>query len=244
MMRGLILAAACLGLSGPAAATPPDVIAIEDSLFGISATHAFVLRQTSDNLGSHYSDRRETYLVAINLETGEEQLWPVYGATRTTDFGETGDDDRQVVTVDPRREMVDPYAVLEARTALPLSEYGGESYLELTDDAHTVRIVHPGGWRFTLSKAGSFARMESSLAGLAARMADLPRTGTMSTRQFYNDRTILPESCGYSAIAGFYSFYTERPAQLVRVTCHDGEEMEITSLIQSATFEASPASRD
>ncbi|MDN3646623.1 hypothetical protein QWY75_10475 [Pontixanthobacter aestiaquae] len=238
MKRLVVMAAACFGMGVPAAATPPDVITIEDRLFGISATHAFLLREASDNLGSHYSDRRETFLVAINLTTEEEELWPVYRATRSTDFGDSGADDTPVIEVDPRAGMIDPYAVLEERGGMPLSERAGESFADLIDNGRSITITRSDGSKFIRDKANAFGRLQASTSALAERVANTPRLGSRTTRQFYDARSIIADTCRYSALPGSHRFYTAEPVQLVRIACHDGEEMEVTSLIQVVRVEA------
>ena len=69
---------------------------MEDQPFGLSDTEFFALRTTTDNLGSHFESRHETFLVATNLETREQVMWHVDSVQITTIFGDRGDDDRVV----------------------------------------------------------------------------------------------------------------------------------------------------
>ncbi len=50
MIRKTLILIALLAAM-PALATPPDVISLHDRIFGISATHIYILRDINDNLG-------------------------------------------------------------------------------------------------------------------------------------------------------------------------------------------------
>ena len=72
----ITLALACAATM--AQATPPDMIHIEDELFGFSPDHVYLLRKSHDNLGLYSAYVRNVALVAIDRHTGDEQIWPVW----------------------------------------------------------------------------------------------------------------------------------------------------------------------
>ena len=73
-----IVALIAMVLAGSAYATPPRITASDDRLVGATQTHLYVLRDISDNVGSHYQDMRDQHLIEIDLETGEAtQYWPL-----------------------------------------------------------------------------------------------------------------------------------------------------------------------
>lgn len=67
-----------VSLAGIARATPPQVVSVDDVLFGMSDTHVFLLRSLEDNMGFHGVTQTDVLLVARNLATNaDEEIWPV-----------------------------------------------------------------------------------------------------------------------------------------------------------------------
>lgn len=232
-LASVALAVALLLGASPdrAAATPPDSVSIEDTVIGANATHLFVLRQTADNLGSHYEYRGEIWLVAIAAADGSEEYWPVYGISATTDFSEA--EDRRVSSADDMATMVNPFAIMAEREAAPANNRVStedEAFLEARNDGRAIAIG-----KHTIDVAEALGRMRLSVAALAKRVADPPRMASVSTAEIYGLKTFEPELCSFEAEG-----WPIRPAdgspswQPVRVTCEDPDVMDTTSLIQIA----------
>ncbi len=89
MHRMIWLSLAVIGsLAGVARATPPQVVSVDDLLFGVTETHLFLLRSLEDNIGFHGVTQTDVLLVARNRKTNEdEDVWPV---TRSLHRAEEG----------------------------------------------------------------------------------------------------------------------------------------------------------
>lgn len=238
-MRRLIpLCVAALALvATPAAATPPDVIEIEDQLFALSNDTVFVLRSSTDNLGVYYSLYRETWLVAIDVESGAETSWLVWRGRRDTVFGEDGSDESLAVTLIDREAWHDPMQVI--------GDAGAE--LVLGDDRHareTEPLVANAAGMFDVSidywphfawqRGAALDRARRSVATLAANVAEVDRLAPVTTAELFAMREVDWDSCqfrqhGYPRGAGANSYL------LVRVDCEGMDNGERTSLIQAVS---------
>lgn len=102
----------------PARATPPDMISLSDTIFGVSDTHLFVLRETQDNLGAYTYGMLDIYLVAKNLETHQdEMIWPVSRWIGSN----VGEDSTPQILHFPLTNAVNPYDILAEQNALPVT---------------------------------------------------------------------------------------------------------------------------
>jgi len=82
----------------PAKATPPQVVSVDETLFGIGGPFLFIMRELNDNLGSHTQQQTDVLLIARNIMTNQDiYVWPI---KRTLDNGpdhlETSDAPRVV----------------------------------------------------------------------------------------------------------------------------------------------------
>ena len=116
--------AVILGLAvwaaGPAMATPPRATMSDDRMVAATQSHLYVLRDVVDNIGSHYDELRDQYLVEISLETGEAtRFWPLrrVAVSRL----ETGDLLNPGMVTERPGEVHDMMAVLRDAGAQPLS---------------------------------------------------------------------------------------------------------------------------
>lgn len=59
-------------------ATPPQIIAVAETILGENDTHLFLLRRIDDNLGFHHTRQTDMVLIARNLSTGrDDDTWRV-----------------------------------------------------------------------------------------------------------------------------------------------------------------------
>lgn len=104
-------------ISTRAFATPPDIITIRDELFGMSETHVFIMRTTSDNHGLHETGSNDVLFMAIDIEARAERMWHLYYVKRMSDYANDQDGRSEVVTSQLSEELVNPFVILD--------EYGG-----------------------------------------------------------------------------------------------------------------------
>ena len=190
-MKRLLIAmlAGAAALLAPAAqATPPDTIWIEDQPFAASSDKFFVLRITTDNLGVYSRTHSETFLVEIDVATGEERIWLVYRAHVDREAIDASGKEQAKVTLYDREDWHDPYAIVaDAGAALaPIMVYGTAE--ELANPADGVTYAIPG-WShlpgYTFSRSASLAQAERSLTELAGSVLDAERLAPISTLDLY-----------------------------------------------------------
>jgi hypothetical protein len=235
VQKMMVLAVLCAGSALPAKATPPDVINVRDEVFGISASHLFVLRSTEDNLGLYTADRSDTLLVAIDLATGDETLWPVYGFYRGPDPADPNGEKSGVVA-GARQDSTDPFGVLAEYGAVPaiaaFSRISADTLPSVTLDAKTLTVSYRGTeMRYALDSQALLAGMTASVNKVAGTIEDYDRFAPISTRDLLSDRTFAIQDCAVSDPMHLSALIETAPVQLVRVTCSDPDEADTTSLV-------------
>lgn len=238
MFRKFALCCAAIVLAAtPARATPPDVIAISDQVFALGEDKVFVLRTAFDNLGVYHEDYRETWLVGIDVATGEEALWLVYRGRSERTESVDPEAGRVVVTLLDRELWHDPMQIIgEAGAELvvgyrsfepdesPLVPDAGGTY-EIADD-------YRGTYRWRRDQA--LARADASALAFASRIADVPRMAPVTTRELLDGRGVIAESCTFHRL-GLPRGVGVNSYQLLQADCRDDEALEFTSLIQAVT---------
>ena len=231
----MIFAVTGAAFTAPAAATPPNVMTVEDQAFGLSEDELFVLRTTNDNLGSYFEARHETFLVAISLDSGAETYWPVNSVTVSTIFGEAGASDERVILPGKSEAHENPYDILAKRSGLPWRAVApGEGTFVapvFEQNESSVTVTYEGAPAFVLDKDDAVARVQSVMERIAAEVPDYPSTSTVMSRERFAARMIVPEMCRYSA-----NDFAVRPQsygalQLVRVSCGDGEDLDTNTVL-------------
>ncbi len=217
----------------PAAATPPDVINLRNELFGISTSHVFVLRSTQDNLGLHIADRSDTLLVALDLATGAETLWPVYSVSRGPADSDTSGETSEVVMHGPK-DSVNPFAILTEYQAVPIEAafdlgfVGQPLDLTLTEDSLTLTYPETGAV-YRLDGATLQSGLTGSVNRVADTIEDYDRFAPVSTRSLLVDRSYDRADCTASDPRQISALIETPPVQLVRVTCTDEDGLDETS---------------
>ncbi|MEM6476372.1 MAG: hypothetical protein AAF687_09415 [Pseudomonadota bacterium] len=231
----IIAAVAGAAFAAPVAATPPNVMTVEDQAFGLSEDELFVLRTTSDNLGSYFEARHETFLVAIALDDGAETYWPVNSVSVTTVFGEEGEDDRRELVRPDGAGHANPFDILAERGGLPWRAVapGAGNFITAAfeQDETSVTVRYEGLSAFTLGKSDAVARVRSVMDRIAAEVPDYPSTSTVMSSERFASRMIVPEMCRYSVNDYAASPLTYTALQLVQVTCGDGEDLDSNTVL-------------
>ncbi len=101
-------------ISGPASATPPRSMQMDETILAQNATHLFVLRRIDDNLGYHNTILTDVQLIARNLVTGrDDRIWPVMSVLdHGADWQSYNEPARLALRELP--ETFEPFAVLRA----------------------------------------------------------------------------------------------------------------------------------
>ncbi len=218
----------------PAVATPPDIIEVRDEIFGISASYVFLLRSTRDNLGLYTSDRSDTLLVALEVATGVETLWPVYsvyrGQPESDPSGET-----TAVFVTSGKDSVNPFEILAKYQAVPVAGAWDHSRSELpprlalTDGELTMTYPESGAV-YRLDGPTLQSGLTASINRLANMIEDYERVAPITTRSLLADRSYVSADCAVSEPRRISALIEATPVQLARVTCTEQDGLDETSL--------------
>lgn len=233
----LLSAIALLGavaLPSVSRATPPDVVVITDTLFGMSKDRVFVLRTSRDNLGLHMSLRTETWLVAIDPQTGVETLWPVHAARRDADWNPETQTNVWEVTTDDNRLAVNPYEILASFDGAPVES-------PVTDKSVPIGAAASGNLKARLDPKHAFEvevapareRYVQSVQAMARSVVDASRLAPIKTRDVFEDSVEGVSECSFTSL-GYRGLIQSGGQQYlsVRVTCSSYDWMEGHSLIQ------------
>lgn len=235
MKRLLALCCAALALSStPAAATPPDMIEISDQLFAMSDQTVFVLRSSVDNLGVYFSSYRETWLVGIDVATGEETMWLVWRGRRDTRFGNDAADEWAEITTFDREQWHDPMQVIadaDAELVLGLGRGVRDDAQLEPDAAGRFTVAMDFAPTFSWQRSVSIEHARTSVESLASRVAEAERMAPITTHELFAMREVEWDSCTFNQ-HGYPHGTGERAYLLVRLDCESMETGERTRLIQ------------
>lgn len=224
--------ALALAAPNPALATPPDIIDIVETPFGLSETHLFVLRSSSDNLGLYDSMRTETFLVAVDLATGEDEFWLVDRAERTLEYDEDGNPLDHVVKRDQDVTLANPMSILSERGGLVWSAIEPvlvEPTLGETETGYT--LSYPGGTTFGIDKTAIAQRFARMTTFMAENVADRRRMSTMSTREVFAGRFVSADDCKPGDVLESAAMRAYPAFQIVRVDCTTDVDDGITAFV-------------
>ncbi len=111
-----IFAALMMLAAGPALATPPQVVEMQETVLGLDADHLYVLRVTEDNMGLHTASQKDILLIARRLaDNVDDGVWPVMRTLYMAPDAGPGQLD-----VLPLPDRADPFGILAERGARPL----------------------------------------------------------------------------------------------------------------------------
>lgn len=233
-MRPILALSVLMLAAAPALATPPDMLELRDTLFGVSAERVFVLRMTRDNYGVYDVDWRDQFLIAIDRETMSEQIWPVYRVAQFPDPDAGPDSLRGKAHVRPLAGAVNPFEVLAHFGALPLTATEGD-LLEVMATGDTVQLLDEAGPAAALPIPTALAQLSGALTTLAATIEPYQRMGPLLARDLL--------TAGYSASECRFSDglrlrdMLAPVTHLVRMTCAeepDGPEISLILLLPRA----------
>lgn len=224
--------AACLFplvLSGPLAATPPDIIDVRDEIFGISAEKILLTRTTSDNLGIHTGEMRLMYLVEIDRQSFAEQIFPIYSFRQTEYYDSVADKAAPEIQAEIPDGAVKPYQRLADLKGRPLVGLDGiRSTAEITRKGTFLEISLPGNEPFSVEVSELWNRMTLSIDQLVEVIPIYPRLAPVTVSDLLAGGDFSQQECEYSDVATYFDNLGPEITML-RVTCDD--ESQVASLI-------------
>ena len=208
----------------PVRATPPDTIFINERLIGVNDSHLFFLRTTNDNLGLHIFGMKDTYLVAKNIDTRQDDdIWPVFRQHGAPDYHpDTGAPTPNIQTF-PLKGAVNPFAILADHGALQIeSPFGANSIAEFEPIPAEGLTIN----EFSLPADELMAQMEQAVAMTLSAIQPYPDTGfasmTFSTPQnLLGDWTADPSQCSQQGDIEVSPIYGMRIIHLAQIECWD-----------------------
>ena len=237
LFRALFTAfcASVLALANPAIASPDTFIDIHEEPIGISGTHLFLLRTATDNLGYHEALRAEIFLIVQDLRSGEEEVIVVDKFVHSSDYTDDGDLVGYSIKRDAGIESVDPYRILRARGALPwtaaLTAPKSSPTAKITMHDGAVQVQFDAGSALRITHEDIQAKLNHVGRFMAENVADHPRSASMTTKQFFEERTVSAEHCYHAESLGFWVLCKGDQPPLMRVHCAYDDDSETTSVI-------------
>lgn len=231
---GFVLAGFCLWASPPsAAAQPAQYITVDDSIFGISATHVFVIRTIESFLNEMTVSVEDQYVVSKNIETGRvENMWPL---NRTIS-------DIENLRQSPWRKMVNsdfvhlegsinPHGILLSRDAdgLPAHVYNREDDTSGPDD-WTADLLSIGPLRspkYVLETDELFARLNREISDTANVLQPYSES-RIASLEFDHPSLVLSSSqfsygqCDINGLLYLTAIGAKNGVQLAKIYCENG----------------------
>ncbi len=130
-----------LAMASQVVATPPQTVSVNDALLGANDTHVFLLRSTSDNMGSYFREQTDILLIARNRATNaDDEVWPVARSIdHGVEFAENGLPAR--VEALPLDGAVNPFDILISKNARLISGRADRP----ADDLHPTFLQNNNG---------------------------------------------------------------------------------------------------
>ena len=225
-------------LTAPASATPDGMIDIEDQAFGLSEEEVFVLRTVTDNMGSYYERRVETFLVAISLTSDEQTSWHLASLEQSTEFAQEGGEDQRTLEYLPIENRADPFAILSKRGGVVWAGVGKlrtETQPERQEsETGDVVFAYPGGLQSSISLEIARSYTENAAQQVARDMPDYRRNHPISAADLVTARLEYPPPCTYVAQDVALKPLTLGRVQLIELTCAHDPDGEHTQLLVPA----------
>ncbi len=235
-IRILALILSLLLSATTAQATPPQIVGVSETLFGVNDTHLFVLRRTGDNMGMHWSTQTDVFLIARNRKTNDDdEIWPVmrmidHGA----DYIESGFQQR--VETLPLNARANPFDILLSRNARPLLGPGLYSKLRAGTKvtwAQDVMTLVTDKHSYQLQDALVTKRFTSSLNGMRKTLAPYFIEGGDRGKDILLDVEFDPaQDCQSNGFSSFFEYIDKEFTQfwITKITCGNDDTMASISM--------------
>lgn len=214
-------------MAAPAAATPPQIVSVEDTLFARNADTLFILRKVTDNHGLHTVLQTDTLVAFRALDGGDDRGFRM--VARVIEYGPDGQPRVQSL---PLSATFNPYDLFVDFDAWPIETYDRPLPASLVLNDQGLQFEgygYEGETAFGLTVEDISLRIEDTL--LTTRtIAPLNRVGggTTGPDPFGPALFDVTADCRVTAVHTFYDF-ADDPA-LARLTCNDTEELQNATL--------------
>lgn len=230
-------------LTGQAYATPPNIVNFSDTYLGANEDQVFLLRSLYDNLGRHYPEALDIYLIARSRQGDKgDEVWPV---RRKINYIASLDEPDEVIEIP---DSVDPFQIMSDREAWPwaMQHTHGLAQIRYEDGTLVAVMTSLEGWerkplqtefRMTISEA--VAQIVHGHTATRAVLEQVPgmNGGTDSIYYFHPDtfaQECLPQASGY-----LRGQDREVDTLLIAFDCIDAEE----EYVNAQVFLVIPASQ-
>ena len=229
------LLALLAALSAPASATPPTVIEVLEEPVGVSETHLFVLRVSTDNLGYYEAVRVEMYLIARDWKTGEEDATLIDRFMNSSDYSDEGEILGYSIKRDEGVEPANLQTLITDRGGMPWiaaqRPSDASDHARVENGTEDIRIPMVDRAAPKITRAEIQRQLDRQRLFLAANVADHPRSSTMSTRQHFEERRVSAEHCRFEKMLQFWIPRRSEYPLLMQLRCDEYPEDGITSLV-------------
>lgn len=227
--------ACVLAFTSPANASPDSFIDMHEEPVGMSATHLFLLRTSTDNLGYYEALRAEIFLVVQDLQSGGEEVIVIDKFVHSSDYSDDGELTGYSIKRDAGIEPVDPASVLRARGALPWVAIhrptGFEALATITMGEQAIEVQIGGNTPLRLSREAIQAKLTRMGRFMADNVADHPRSSSMTTKQHFEGREVTAAQCHSAELLDYWMLGQRNRPHLLRVHCAYDEDSETTSVV-------------
>lgn len=227
------VAALSLLMAAPVAASPDTFIDFVEDPIGVSEDHLFLLRVSTDNLGYYEASRIEVYFVQIDWKTGDENTLLVDRFVKSMDYDENGESQGYSIKRDEGVEPRSPHILMVERGGIPWIAAHRPWIFSVppvvSDQPDWISVQHGGTYR--ISREAIQDRLDQQKAFFAANVVDHPRSSTLTTRQYFEERVISADKCVSDGVFDYWVPGRRELPLLMRVRCAYDEDSEQTSLI-------------
>lgn len=233
LIRAFVVA--MLALSAPAFATPPTVIDVHEEPAGVSETHLYLLRVSTDNLGYYEASRVEIYLIAVDWRSGAEEAILIDRFVRSSDYSEDGDFLGYSIKRDEGIEPASPYQIITDRGAMPWFAVSRSPSVsnpaEITSDADQISAQFGVNVPLVVTREALQDALDRQSAFMVQNVADHPRSTTVTTRQYFDWREPSAADCRPVRLLDYWVPGRAELPLLMQVNCSVDEDEGETSLV-------------
>lgn len=229
--------AGVLALASPGYASPDSFIDIHEEPIGMSETHLFLLRTSTDNLGYYEALRAEIFLIVQDLQSGAQEVIVIDKFVHSSDYSDDGELTGFSIKRDVGVQPIDPASVLRARGALPWAAIhrppGFAPLATITMGEQAIEVQIGGNLPLRLAREAIQEKLTRMGRFMADNVAEHPRSSSMTTKQHFEAREVKAAQCHSAQLLGYWMLGRGNLPYLLRVHCAYDEDSETTSIVMA-----------